>query len=36
MKMKGRRSETVSDIQIELKAVLEIIKENDLHGVYKA
>jgi hypothetical protein len=31
MKLKGQRSETVSDIQRESQAVLESIKENDFH-----
>jgi hypothetical protein len=36
MKLKGRRSETVSDIQRELQVVLDIIKENDYHGAFEA
>jgi hypothetical protein len=32
MKLKGRRFETVSDIQRESQAVLDSIKENDFHG----
>jgi hypothetical protein len=35
MKLKGRRSETVSDIQRESQAVLKSIKENDFHGAFK-
>jgi hypothetical protein len=31
MKLKRRRSETLSDIQRELQAVLDSIKENDIH-----
>jgi hypothetical protein len=36
MKLKGRRSETVSDIRRESQAVLASITENDLHGVFEA
>jgi histone-lysine N-methyltransferase SETMAR len=36
MKLKGRHFETVSDIQRELQAVLDSIKENDFHGVFEA
>jgi hypothetical protein len=36
MKLKGRRFETVSDIQRESQAVLDSIKENDLHGAFEA
>jgi hypothetical protein len=36
MKLKGRRFETVSDIQRELQAVLDSIKENDFHGYFEA
>jgi hypothetical protein len=36
MKLKGRRFETVSDIQRELQAVLDSIKENDFHGAFEA
>jgi hypothetical protein len=36
MKLKGRRFETVSDIQRESKAVLDSIKENDFHGAFEA
>jgi histone-lysine N-methyltransferase SETMAR len=32
MKLKGRRFETVSDIQRESQAALDSIKENDFHG----
>jgi transposase len=35
MKLKGRRSETMSDIQRELQAVLDSIKENDFHGAFE-
>jgi hypothetical protein len=36
MKLKGRRFETMSDIQRELQAVLDSIKENDFHGAFEA
>jgi hypothetical protein len=36
MKLKGRRFETVSDVQRELQAVLDSIKENDFHGAFEA
>jgi hypothetical protein len=36
MKLKGRRFETVSDIQSESQAVLDSIKENDFYGVFEA
>jgi hypothetical protein len=36
MKLKGRRFETVSDIQRELQAVLDSNKENDFHGAFEA
>jgi hypothetical protein len=36
IKLKGRRLETVSDIQRESQAVLDSIKENDFHGVFEA
>jgi hypothetical protein len=36
MKLKGRRFETVSDIQRESQAVLNSIKENDCHGAFEA
>jgi hypothetical protein len=36
MKLKGRRFETVSDIQRETQAVLDSIKENDFHGASEA
>jgi hypothetical protein len=32
MKLKGRRFETVSDIQRESQAALDSIQENDFHG----
>jgi hypothetical protein len=35
MKLKGQRSETMSDIQRELQAVLDSIKENDFHGGFE-
>jgi hypothetical protein len=35
MKLKGQRFETVSDIQRESQAVLDSIKENDVHGVFE-
>jgi hypothetical protein len=35
MKLKGRHSETVSDIQREWQAVLDSIKENDFHCAFK-
>jgi hypothetical protein len=36
MKLKGRRFETVSDIQRESQAVLDSIKESDYHGAFEA
>jgi hypothetical protein len=36
VKLKGRRFETVSDIQRELQAVLDSIKENYFHGAFGA
>jgi hypothetical protein len=36
MKLKGRRFETVSDIQRESQAILDIIKENDFQGAFEA
>jgi hypothetical protein len=36
MKLKGRRFETVSDMQRELQAILDSIKENDFHGAFEA
>jgi hypothetical protein len=36
MKLKGRRFETVSDIQRESQAELDSIKENDFHGAFEA
>jgi hypothetical protein len=36
MNLKGRRFETVSDIQKELQAVLDSIKKNDFHGAFEA
>jgi hypothetical protein len=35
MELDGRRFETVSDIQRESQAVLDSIKENDLHGAFE-
>jgi histone-lysine N-methyltransferase SETMAR len=35
MKLKGRRFETVSDIQRELLAVLDNIVENDFHSAFE-
>jgi hypothetical protein len=35
MKLKGQRFETVSDIQMELQAVLNSIKENYFHSALK-
>jgi hypothetical protein len=35
MKLKGRCFETVSDIQRELQAVLNSIKENDFHSAFE-
>jgi hypothetical protein len=36
MKLKGRRFETVSDIQRESQAVLDSIQGNDFHGAFEA
>jgi hypothetical protein len=36
MKLKGRRFETMSDIQRESRAVFDSIKENDYHGSSEA
>jgi hypothetical protein len=36
MKLKGRHFETMSDIQRELQAVFESIKENNFHGAFEA
>jgi hypothetical protein len=36
MRLKGRRFETVADIQKEFQAVLHSIKENNFHGAFKA
>jgi hypothetical protein len=36
MKLKGRRFETVYDVQRESQAVLGSIKENDFHGTFEA
>jgi hypothetical protein len=36
MKLKGRRFETVSDIQRESQAILDSIMENDFHGAFEA
>jgi hypothetical protein len=35
MKLKGRRFQTVSDIQTESQAVLASIKENDFHSTFE-
>jgi hypothetical protein len=35
MKLKGRRFETVSDIQRESQAVLDSITENYIHGAFE-
>jgi transposase len=35
IKLKGRRFKTVSDIQRELQAVLDSIKENDFRGSFE-
>jgi hypothetical protein len=35
MKLKGRRFETVSDIQRESQAVLDSNEENDFHGAFE-
>jgi hypothetical protein len=35
MKLKGRRFETMFDIQRESQAVLDSIKENDFHGAFE-
>jgi histone-lysine N-methyltransferase SETMAR len=35
MKLKGRRFETVSDIQRELQAVLDSIQDSDFHGAFE-
>jgi hypothetical protein len=36
MKLKGQHFETLPDIQRELQAVLDSIKENDFHGAFEA
>jgi hypothetical protein len=36
MKLKGRRIETVYEIQREMQAVLDSIKENDFDGAFEA
>jgi hypothetical protein len=36
MILKGRRFETVSNIQREPQAVLYSVKENDFHGAFEA
>jgi hypothetical protein len=36
MKLKGQRSETVSDIQRKSQAVLDSIQNNDFHGAFEA
>jgi hypothetical protein len=35
MKLKGRRFETMSDMQRKSQAVLKSIKENDFHGAFE-
>jgi hypothetical protein len=35
MKLKGRRFETLSDIQRESKVVLDNFKKNDFHGAFE-
>jgi hypothetical protein len=35
MKLKGRRFETVSDIQRESQAVFDSMKENDFHSAFE-
>jgi hypothetical protein len=35
MKLKGRRFETVSDIQRESQVVLDSTEENDFHGAFE-
>jgi hypothetical protein len=36
MKLKGRRFETLPDIQRESQVVLDSIKENDFHSAFEA
>jgi hypothetical protein len=36
MKLKGRRFETVTNIQRESQVVLDSMKENDFHGPFEA
>jgi hypothetical protein len=36
IKLKGRHFETVSDIQRELQAVLDSLKEYDFHGAFES
>jgi histone-lysine N-methyltransferase SETMAR len=36
MKLKGRRFETVSDMQRELQVVLDSIMKNDFHSAFEA
>jgi hypothetical protein len=36
MKLKGRRFETLSDIQRESQAILNSTTENDFHGAFEA
>jgi hypothetical protein len=36
MELKGRRFETMSDIQRELQEVLDSIKGNDFNGAFEA
>jgi hypothetical protein len=35
MKLKGRRFDTVSDIQRKLEAVLDSIQDSDFHGAFE-
>jgi hypothetical protein len=36
IKLKGQHFERMSDIQRELQAVLDSVKENDFHGAFEA
>jgi hypothetical protein len=36
MKLKGRRFETVSDIQRESQVILDSIQDNDFYGAFEA
>jgi hypothetical protein len=35
MKLRGQRSETVSDIQRESQVAFDSIKDNDIHGAFE-